>query len=280
MSERLIIDHINFSYHNLEGETLAIEDLSFTVNESEFVAIVGPSGCGKSTLLSLIAGLIKPDSGSIYINNTSISSSNEVSIDMIDYDESYLLNNKNTKSSGNNIGYMLQKDQLLDWRTTLENVTLGLEIQKNLKEESYQLIDNMLNTYELSSFRNSYPSELSGGMRQRVALIRTLILEPDILLLDEPFSSLDYQTRLEVADDIWKIIRKEKKTAILVTHDISEAVSMADRIIILTKRPGKLKNIIDINLTVDDKTPFRARSAPEFKDYFNQIWKELDHNNG
>lgn len=280
MSERLIIDHINFSYHNLEGETLAIEDLSFTVNESEFVAIVGPSGCGKSTLLSLIAGLIKPDSGSIYINNTSISSSNEVSIDMIDYDENYLLNNKNTKSSGNNIGYMLQKDQLLDWRTTLENVTLGLEIQKNLKEESYQLIDNMLNTYELSSFRNSYPSELSGGMRQRVALIRTLILEPDILLLDEPFSSLDYQTRLEVADDIWKIIRKEKKTAILVTHDISEAVSMADRIIILTKRPGKIKNIIDINLTVDDKTPFRARSAPEFKDYFNQIWKELDHNNG
>ncbi len=175
---------------------------------------------------------------------------------------------------------MLQKDQLLDWRTTLENVTLGLEIQKNLKEESYQLIDNMLNTYELSSFRNSYPSELSGGMRQRVALIRTLILEPDILLLDEPFSSLDYQTRLEVADDIWKIIRKEKKTAILVTHDISEAVSMADRIIVLTKRPGKIKNIIDINLTVDDKTPFRARSAPEFKDYFNQIWKELDHNNG
>lgn len=286
MSERLIIDHINFSYHNLEGETLAIEDLSFTVNESEFVAIVGPSGCGKSTLLSLIAGLIKPDSGSIYINNTSISSSNEVLIDMIEkydrhhIDENYLLNNKNTKPSGNNIGYMLQKDQLLDWRTTLENVTLGLEIQKNLKEESYQLIDNMLNTYELSSFRNSYPSELSGGMRQRVALIRTLILEPDILLLDEPFSSLDYQTRLEVADDIWKIIRKEKKTAILVTHDISEAVSMADRIIVLTKRPGKIKNIIDINLTVDDKTPFRARSAPEFKDYFNQIWKELDHNNG
>ena len=194
-------------------------------------------------------------------------------------DENYLLNNK-AKPSGNNIGYMLQKDQLLDWRTTLENVTLGLEIQKNLKEESYQLIDNMLNTYELSSFRNSYPSELSGGMRQRVALIRTLILEPDILLLDEPFSSLDYQTRLEVADDIWKIIRKEKKTAILVTHDISEAVSMADRIIVLTKRPGKIKNIIDINLTVDDKTPFRARSAPEFKDYFNQIWKELDHNNG
>lgn len=285
MSERLIIDHINFSYHNLEGETLAIEDLSFTVNESEFVAIVGPSGCGKSTLLSLIAGLIKPDSGSIYINNTSISSSNEVLIDMIEkydrhhIDENYLLNNK-AKPSGNNIGYMLQKDQLLDWRTTLENVTLGLEIQKNLKEESYQLIDNMLNTYELSSFRNSYPSELSGGMRQRVALIRTLILEPDILLLDEPFSSLDYQTRLEVADDIWKIIRKEKKTAILVTHDISEAVSMADRIIVLTKRPGKIKNIIDINLTVDDKTPFRARSAPEFKDYFNQIWKELDHNNG
>ncbi len=253
MGERLIIDNINFSYHNLEGETLAIEDISFTVSDSEFLAIVGPSGCGKSTLLSLIAGLIMPDSGSIYIGN------------------------KKKSSVNNNIGYMLQKDHLLEWRTTVGNVTLGLEIQDKLSKERQQVIDKRLNTYGLGSFRTALPQELSGGMRQRVALIRTLLLEPDILLLDEPFSSLDYQTRLEVADDIWDIIRREKKTALLVTHDISEAVSMADRVIVLTSRPAKIKKIIDIDISIEDKTPFRTRSAPEFKDYFNLIWKELDH---
>ena len=255
MGERLIIDNINFSYHNLEGETLAIEDISFTVSDSEFLAIVGPSGCGKSTLLSLIAGLIMPDSGSIYIEN------------------------KKKSSVNNNIGYMLQKDHLLEWRTTVGNVTLGLEIQDKLSEERQQVIDKRLNTYGLGSFRTALPQELSGGMRQRVALIRTLLLEPDILLLDEPFSSLDYQTRLEVADDIWDIIRREKKTALLVTHDISEAVSMADRVIVLTSRPAKIKKIDDIDISIEDKTPFRTRSAPEFKDYFNLIWKELDHGN-
>lgn len=280
MGEGLIIDNISYRYHNLEGETLAIKDLSFHVKESEFVAIVGPSGCGKSTLLSLIAGLIEPDSGGIYISNETKSLNNEVSIDSIDSTDygNYRLNKKDLKSAGKNIGYMLQKDQLLEWRSTLGNVTLGLEIQNKLSDHSYVVINNMLTTYGLISFENSKPSELSGGMRQRVALIRTLLLEPDILLLDEPFSSLDYQTRLEVADDIWKIIRKEKKTAILVTHDISEAVSMADRIIVLTGRPAKVKKIINVNLSIEDKTPFRARSAPEFKDYFNLIWKELDHN--
>ena len=280
MGEGLIIDNISYRYHNLEGETLAIKDLSFHVKESEFVAIVGPSGCGKSTLLSLIAGLIEPDSGGIYISNETKSLSNEVSIDSLDRTDygNYRLNKKDLKLAGKNIGYMLQKDQLLEWRSTLGNVTLGLEIQNKLSDHSYVVINNMLTTYGLISFENSKPSELSGGMRQRVALIRTLLLEPDILLLDEPFSSLDYQTRLEVADDIWKIIRKEKKTAILVTHDISEAVSMADRIIVLTGRPAKVKKIIDVNLSIEDKTPFRARSAPEFKDYFNLIWKELDHN--
>lgn len=174
---------------------------------------------------------------------------------------------------------MLQKDHLLEWRTTVGNVTLGLEIQDKLSEERQQVIDKRLNTYGLGSFRTALPQELSGGMRQRVALIRTLLLEPDILLLDEPFSSLDYQTRLEVADDIWDIIRREKKTALLVTHDISEAVSMADRVIVLTSRPAKIKKIIDIDISIEDKTPFRTRSAPEFKDYFNLIWKELDHGN-
>ncbi|NMB44361.1 MAG: ABC transporter ATP-binding protein, partial [Clostridiales bacterium] len=214
-------------------------------------------------------------SGDIYINESTKPSKIE-SLESIDKDNTDL-DNMDKKTPGNKIGYMLQTDQLLEWRTTFENVTLGLEIQDKFTKESNEVIDKMLNTYGLSSFKDAKPSELSGGMRQRVALIRTLVLEPDILLLDEPFSALDYQTRLEVADDIWAIIRKEQKTAILVTHDISEAVSMADRIIVLTGRPATIKSIVDIKLTVDDKTPFRARSAPEFKDYFNLIWKELEH---
>lgn len=253
MGELLQINNVSYSYHKLEGETLALKDVTFHVNDGEFLAIVGPSGCGKSTLLSLIAGLISPDYGDINIDN------------------------KNIKLSGKNIGYMLQKDHLLEWRTTLKNLTLGLEIQHKLTEDSYVLINDMLATYGLITFKNSKPSELSGGMRQRAALIRTLLLEPDILLLDEPFSALDYQTRLEVADDIWGIIRKEKKTAILITHDISEAISMADRIVVLSDRPGTVKKVFDVHLTVEDKTPFRSRSAPEFRDYFNLIWKELNH---
>ncbi len=251
MGELLKIDHLSYTYHTLDGETPALFDVSFHVNEGEFVAIVGPSGCGKSTLLSLIAGLLSPSSGSIYINGSDL------------------------KSSGKNIGYMLQKDQLLDWRDTLKNVTLGLEIQHKLSDNSYVQINKFLNTYGLITFKNSFPSGLSGGMRQRAALIRTLLLEPDILLLDEPFSALDFQTRLEVSDDIWGIIRKEKKTAILITHDISEAISMADRVIILSARPGAVKQIKDINLSIENRTPFAARSAPEFNEYFNEIWKEL-----
>ncbi len=254
MGDLLNIEHINYTYHSLDGETPALFDVSFQVRDGEFLSIVGPSGCGKSTLLSMIAGLISPSSGFIYING------------------------KDIKSSGKNIGYMLQKDHLLDWRNTLKNVTLGLEIQHKLTDNSYVQINELLNTYGLITFKNSYPSELSGGMRQRAALIRTLLLEPDILLLDEPFSALDYQTRLEVADDIWGIIRKEKKTAILITHDISEAISMADRVIVLTPRPGTVKAVVDINFSLENRTPFATRSAPEFKDYFNLIWKELDHN--
>lgn len=254
MSELLRIDHISYTYHSLDGETPALMDVSFQVNDGEFLGIVGPSGCGKSTLLSLIAGLLTPSCGSIYINGREI------------------------KSSGKNIGYMLQKDHLLDWRSTLKNVTLGMEIQHKLSDNSYIQINELLNTYGLITFKKSYPSELSGGMRQRAALIRTLLLEPDILLLDEPFSALDYQTRLEVADDIWGIIRKEKKTAILITHDISEAISMSDRVIVLSNRPGTVKQIFDIKLTLSEHTPFLTRSAPEFKDYFSLIWKELNHN--
>jgi NitT/TauT family transport system ATP-binding protein len=200
MGEILRINNVVYTYHSLEGETPALKDVSFHVDDGEFLAIVGPSGCGKSTLLSLIAGLIRPDTGEI------------------------LIDGKDLKASGKNIGYMLQKDHLLEWRSTQKNLTLGLEIQNKLTENSYVMINEMLSTYGLITFKNSKPSSLSGGMRQRAALIRTLLLEPDILLLDEPFSALDYQTRIEVSDDIWGIIRKEHKTAILITHDISDAM--------------------------------------------------------
>ncbi len=254
MNPILAMKNVSYSYHTPKGETKALSDISFSVEEGVFTSIVGPSGCGKSTLLSLISGLIVPDSGDILINDIPADKSNM------------------------HIGYMLQKDNLFEWRSVYRNVLLGLEMQKKKNPENIKKVQKMLDLYGLSSFKNAHPSQLSGGMRQRAALIRTLALEPDILLLDEPFSALDYQTRLEVSDDIGKILKAQNKTAILVTHDISEAISMGDRVIILTKRPATINKIIDINLSIDNRTPFLSRSAPEFKDYFNIIWEELKDN--
>ncbi len=248
----LTIDNLCYAYHSLSGEIPALENISFTVKNGEFVSIVGPSGCGKSTLLSIIFGLLSPESGSLSINNLPISKSNV------------------------KIGYMLQKDHLFEWRTIYENVILGLEIQHTLNSESKQKALDMLKTYDLYKFKDSRPSELSGGMRQRAALIRTLILEPDLLLLDEPFSALDYQTRLNVSDDIGSIIKHEKKTAILVTHDLSEAISMSDKVVVFSNRPATVKKIIPIIYSTDNITPFASRNTPEFKTYFNEIWKELN----
>ena len=178
--------------------------------------------------------------------------------------------------SNTNIGYMLQKDHLFEWRTIYSNMLLGLEIQGRVTPETKKHVENLLENYGLYKFRNSRPSQLSGGMRQRAALIRTLALEPDLLLLDEPFSALDYQTRLSVGDDIGTIIRQEGKTAILVTHDIAEAVSMADRVIIFSNRPAFVQKIINIKFSMEEPTPMASRNAPEFKTYFNEIWKELN----
>jgi NitT/TauT family transport system ATP-binding protein len=253
MGEILEIDHISYAYHSFEEETPVLHDVSFSVSEGEIVAIVGPGGCGKSTLLSLIAGLLIPKEGRVYISGKAI------------------------EDSGRSIGYMLQKDQLMDWRNTLKNVTLGPELQHRLSDNSYVQINELMNTYGLITFINSYSSELSEGMRGRAALIRTLLLEPDILLLDEPFSSLDYQTRHETADDIWGILRKDKKTALLITHDIAEAISMADRVIVFSERPGTIKQIFQINYSMKDRTPNNARNSPEFEEYSYQIWKALNH---
>ena len=254
MDQILELRHIHYAYHNMEGETPALIDISFSMNKGEFVAIVGPSGCGKSTLLSIISGLIEPEKGLIKING------------------------KYLRESTTNIGYMLQHDQLFEWRTIYNNVILGLEVQHMLSARSKEKAHELLDTYGLKQFENAKPSELSGGMRQRAALVRTLILEPDILLLDEPFSALDYQTRLNVGDDIGQIIRKEKKTAILVTHDLSEAISLADRVIIFSDRPATIKQTLPLKFALEEDTPLNRRNAPEFKTYFNLIWKELNTN--
>ena len=251
MKPKLEVRHLSYSCHTLEGETPALSDISFDVKDGEFLAIVGPSGCGKSTLLSLLSGLIKPEEGTILI-------------DGIPQEEYQSV-----------IGYMLQRDHLFEWRTILSNVSLGLEIQHRLNEESRQELLRMLTTYGLLHFQDSKPSQLSGGMRQRAALIRTLALKPDILLLDEPFSALDYQTRLEVSDDISTIIRTQKKTAILITHDLAEAISVADRILILTSRPGQVKGIMEVSFSEEFDHPLARRNAPEFSSYFNQLWKEM-----
>lgn len=253
MKPLLELDNVSYSYHSLDGETSALKNISLSVESGEFIAIVGPSGCGKSTLLSLISGLILPESGQIRINGTE------------------------NNAFHTNIGYMLQKDHLFEWRTIYSNVTLGLEIQRQMTPERLSNVDKMLETYGLSNFTRQRPSELSGGMRQRAALIRTLAMEPDLLLLDEPFSALDYQTRLEVCDDIATIIKREKKTAILVTHDLSEAISVGSRVVILSRRPGTVQKVVPISFSVPDCTPMQARNAPEFHEYFNTIWKEMNH---
>lgn len=243
----LFLENVDFSYHSKKGETKVLENMNFSVKDGEFLSIVGPSGCGKSTLLNLICGLLEPENGILH------------------------------RSPDTTIGYMLQHDYLFEWRTIYENVTLGLEINHKLSEDQLQFIDALLIKYGLYDFKDKKPSELSGGMRQRCALIRTLALHPQILLLDEPFSSLDYQTRLSVSADIGALIRNTKKTAILVTHNLSEAISLSDRIIVLSKRPTTVKNEYSIHLTLPDNSPLGYRRAPEFQDYFNQIWEDLNN---
>lgn len=233
------------TYHTNKGETLAVENFSYQMKEGDFISIVGPSGCGKSTILSILAGLEEKSGGEI------------------------------KKEKDLKIGYMLQQDGLFPWRTIFENCTLGLECNHELTEENKNYVLHLLETYGLKDFIYAYPSTLSGGMRQRVALIRTLATKPDLLLIDEPFSALDYQSRLAVSDDVYQILKKEGKSAILVTHDLSEAISLSNEVIVLTKRPAQIKNIYKIQLT-NSSTPIENRKCKEFSDYYDKIWKDLD----
>lgn len=241
----LTVTNLEKSFHTREGEIKALDSVSFDVNDKEFISIIGPSGCGKSTILSILAGLEEKSNGEISFSK--------------DY----------------TIGYMLQNDSLFEWRTVLENCLLGLEITKKLTKENKDYVINLLKTYGLGEFMDEYPSRLSGGMRQRVALIRTLATKPDILLLDEAMSALDYQSRLAISDDIYKIIKKEGKTAIMVTHDIAEAISMSDRIIVLSKRPAIVKKVYEITMS-NKSTPIHNRKCKEFASYYDEIWRDLD----
>lgn len=251
MSKILEVKKISKIYQGKESEILALENINFDIEEGEFVSIIGPSGCGKSTLLSVIAGLEEKTTGEIYIEKEKVDGISE------------------------KIGYMLQRDCLLEWKTILDNTLFGLQIKNQLDKNTRAYAESLLKKYDLYEFKNKYPSELSGGMRQRVALIRTLATKPKILLLDEAFSALDYQTRIMVTYDIYDILRKENITALMVTHDISEAISMSDRVIVLTKRPGTIKNIHEIRFNLENRNPINCREQTEFTGYFNTLWKEL-----
>ena len=247
MSNIVQVKNLSMNFYTKEGELEVLKDMNFSLEEGEILTLLGPSGCGKSTILNILTNLLKPTKGEVKING--------------------------------NIGYMFQKDNLLEWRNIIDNITIGLEIQHKKTPEALENVEKLLKTYGLWDFKNMYPKELSGGMRQRVALIRTLSVNPDILLLDEPFSALDYQTRLLVSDDVYKIIRNEKKSAILVTHDISEAISMSDKVAVLSTRPATVKNIYNINLRENqDLTPLQTRKIPQFQEYFDKLWKEFDSN--
>lgn len=247
----LEVKNLSKKYQGDEDEILALENINFNIKKGEFVSVIGPSGCGKSTLLSLISGLEDKSDGEIYIEGERV------------------------EGISDKVGYMLQKDCLLEWKNILNNTLFGLEVKGKLNDETKNYVLELLKKYELIDFIKKFPSELSGGMRQRVALIRTLAIKPKILLLDEAFSALDYQTRINVTNDIYNILKSENITVLMVTHDISEAASMSDRVIVLSKRPGTIKSIHNIEFEIENRNPLNARNDPSFNKYFNTLWKEL-----
>lgn len=241
----LSINNISKIYHTPKEEIIALDNISINIEQGDFVAIVGPSGCGKSTLLSILNKQETVTKGKIDYHNQTI-------------------------------GYMLQEDALFEWLNVLDNCLLGLKIKNQLNKKAKQYVLELLSKYGLKDFIYSYPQNLSGGMRQRVALIRTLAIKPDILLMDEPFSALDFQSRLNISNDVYQILKNEKKTLIIVTHDISEAVTLCNKVIVLTKRPAKIKNMYKIDFS-QESTPIERRSSEKFSSYYNLIWKDIDY---
>ncbi|NLN28984.1 MAG: ABC transporter ATP-binding protein [Firmicutes bacterium] len=252
MSAVVSVQSVGMIYNTPEGETHALRDVTFDVAPGEFVSIVGPSGCGKSTLLSLICGLIRPTSGRVLIQGEAV------------------------EGPSRHVGYMLQSDYLFGWRTVLSNCLLGLEIRKERTPERVREVWELLELMGLKDFAHRYPYQLSGGMRQRAALVRTLALRPNVVLLDEPFGALDYQTRLHLEGEVAELLRSRGQTAILITHDIAEAISMSDRVIVLTHRPGTVYSVYTVRLSTTRRTPLAVRNAPEFNPLFQAVWKDLE----
>ena len=238
----LEVKDVNMNYHTIDGTTEAIKNISFKVEKEDFISIIGPSGCGKSTLLNIISGILIPSSGEVKFSDSSI-----------------------------------KNNYLFPWLSVRENVLLGLKIKKIYTKENIKYAESLLKCYGLNKFEEHKPEQLSGGMRQRVALIRTLVLRPEILLLDEPFSALDYQSRLKMTDDVYERIKREKKTAIMVTHDLGEAIVMSNRVIILSNRPATIKEDVNIKFENKDTTPFDKRKESEYNEYFRKLWGELDN---
>ncbi len=232
--------------------TLVLDDVSLAVRDGEFVTVVGPSGCGKSTLLNLLSGRVAPTAGELYLGG------------------------KQVVGASKNYGYMLQRDLLLDWRTILGNVTLGLEVRGTPQRQARDLARKYLRFYGLEGYEDKYPSELSGGMRQRAALARTMILNPGILLLDEPFVALDFQTKLILESELAKSVAAGRRSVLFITHDVEEAVSLSDRVLVMSKRPGRIKAVHEIKLDCDRTDPVSAREAPGFGEYVTRIWKQLE----
>lgn len=248
----LSAQNVSVIFNNGEAtEVEAIRNISFELAPGETLAIVGPSGCGKSTLFNVIAGLIQPTNGNIQVEG------------------------KNVDSAAGHVGYMLQKDLLLPWRSVLDNILLGIEVRGKVTKIDKDRVLDLIRRYGLKGFENAKPSQLSGGMRQRVAFMRTLAINPSVILLDEPFSALDFQTRLILQAEVMAVIREHGKSIVLVTHDIGEAITMADRIIVLTNRPAEVKSMHTISLSMEERNPIKVRSSEKFNYYFERIWSDL-----
>ncbi|SHG48935.1 ABC transporter ATP-binding protein [Ornithinibacillus halophilus] len=248
----LTLEHVSHQYFSTKGYTKALDNISFSVNEGEFISLLGPSGCGKSTILSIIAGIMQHTSGNVKLDNQPIENSELA------------------------IGYMLQQDYLFPWKTIIDNILLGPKIQKNESTEMHDKALLLLDEVGIPHVANNYPSSLSGGMRQRVALVRTLITDPKVLLLDEPFSALDYQTKLKLENLVFELLHAYNKTAVLVTHDIGEAISMSDRIVVMDSNPGSIKKIFDVPIELRNELPFHVRRHPKYQIIFDKVWEELN----
>ncbi len=252
---RIEVRDVSLRYFTHAGETQALDSISLDVAAGEFVSLIGQSGCGKSTLLSIMAGILPPSSGTVHVDG------------------------KPVTGPSPRIGYMLQQDYLYEWRTILDNAVLGAEIQRRDLKQARERAAHLLHKCGMGDFLHHYPRQLSGGMRQRVALARTLVTNPDVVLLDEPFSALDSQTRLAIADEVVEVLRSEGKSVVLVTHDIGEAIAMTDRVVVLSRRPGRIKSqhlMRFAGYERDRPSPFKVRGLPEFNTYFATLWDELD----